>query len=346
MQLREELALTRGPGAPLPSMLTFWEAPDPNAARGPEQGLGAGASLSTPPIHGPRAPPRSAPGRREAWPARADPAAAMGSVVEYKGLKAGYHCGYCDCEEGKASCGECPGRRGRRRRPRPPPARPPARHGRASHSREAPKPCSPAPASLSHSFLPRPFPFTLRLGASPSPNMVVPLGEGAEIAEGCPRSRWRGRRRRRGLAARPGWRAPSGFARASGRPGGAGHCGVAAAAAAVVVSGWAASLLGPGPWLSGPLSHLASWSISRARTSTAAATARTSRAVAPMVSGPGRAGGRGGRRGLGGSAQGRLPWGSRRPARADRLEGPRRLEPLPGPCLAERVRNGAPPQGP
>ncbi|XP_070338097.1 arginyl-tRNA--protein transferase 1 isoform X6 [Equus asinus] len=29
----------------------------------------------------------------------------MGSVVEYKGLKAGYHCGYCDCEEGKASCG-------------------------------------------------------------------------------------------------------------------------------------------------------------------------------------------------------------------------------------------------
>uniref|UniRef100_A0A8D0WVU9 Arginyl-tRNA--protein transferase 1 n=1 Tax=Sus scrofa TaxID=9823 RepID=A0A8D0WVU9_PIG len=30
----------------------------------------------------------------------------MASVVEYKGLKAGYHCGYCDSEEGKASCGE------------------------------------------------------------------------------------------------------------------------------------------------------------------------------------------------------------------------------------------------
>ncbi|XP_058527144.1 arginyl-tRNA--protein transferase 1 isoform X2 [Ochotona princeps] len=29
----------------------------------------------------------------------------MASVVEYKGLKAGYHCGYCGSEEGKASCG-------------------------------------------------------------------------------------------------------------------------------------------------------------------------------------------------------------------------------------------------
>uniref|UniRef100_A0A8D2CDA4 Arginyl-tRNA--protein transferase 1 n=1 Tax=Sus scrofa TaxID=9823 RepID=A0A8D2CDA4_PIG len=29
----------------------------------------------------------------------------MASVVEYKGLKAGYHCGYCDSEDGKASCG-------------------------------------------------------------------------------------------------------------------------------------------------------------------------------------------------------------------------------------------------
>uniref|UniRef100_A0A8D0WVX2 Arginyl-tRNA--protein transferase 1 n=1 Tax=Sus scrofa TaxID=9823 RepID=A0A8D0WVX2_PIG len=40
----------------------------------------------------------------------------MASVVEYKGLKAGYHCGYCDSEEGKASCGEWsrpPGWRGR-----------------------------------------------------------------------------------------------------------------------------------------------------------------------------------------------------------------------------------------
>ncbi|XP_004838856.1 arginyl-tRNA--protein transferase 1 isoform X10 [Heterocephalus glaber] len=29
----------------------------------------------------------------------------MASVVEYKGFKAGYHCGYCDSREGKASCG-------------------------------------------------------------------------------------------------------------------------------------------------------------------------------------------------------------------------------------------------
>ncbi|KAL4698859.1 hypothetical protein H8959_011516, partial [Pygathrix nigripes] len=28
----------------------------------------------------------------------------MASVVEYKGLRAGYHCGYCDSKEGKASC--------------------------------------------------------------------------------------------------------------------------------------------------------------------------------------------------------------------------------------------------
>uniref|UniRef100_A0A2I3GDE4 Arginyl-tRNA--protein transferase 1 n=1 Tax=Nomascus leucogenys TaxID=61853 RepID=A0A2I3GDE4_NOMLE len=35
----------------------------------------------------------------------------MASVVEYKGLRAGYHCGYCDSKEGKASCGECSRRR-------------------------------------------------------------------------------------------------------------------------------------------------------------------------------------------------------------------------------------------
>ncbi|XP_075390942.1 arginyl-tRNA--protein transferase 1 isoform X6 [Tenrec ecaudatus] len=29
----------------------------------------------------------------------------MDSVVEYKGLRGGYHCGYCDSKEGKASCG-------------------------------------------------------------------------------------------------------------------------------------------------------------------------------------------------------------------------------------------------
>lgn len=28
--------------------------------------------------------------------------------MEYKGLKAGYYCGYCESGEGKTSCGECP----------------------------------------------------------------------------------------------------------------------------------------------------------------------------------------------------------------------------------------------
>lgn len=58
----------------------------------------------------------------------------MASVVEYKGLKAGYHCGYCDSEEGKVSCGECPHRRGWRGR-------------LASHPRTARRAASPSPGS-------------------------------------------------------------------------------------------------------------------------------------------------------------------------------------------------------
>lgn len=64
--------------------------------------------------HPPRslpAPPRSAEvicRRREAWRAPKPAAAAMASVVEYRGLKAGYYCGYCESREGKASRGECP----------------------------------------------------------------------------------------------------------------------------------------------------------------------------------------------------------------------------------------------
>lgn len=130
------------------------------------------------------------------------------------------------------------------------------------------------------------------LSSSPSPKMAVQVGEGTEIADGCPRSRWRGRRQRAGFLGNLACGRPSSFARASGTPerraalwgggGGAGPSGVA--------------LEGPGPWLPGQLFRPASWSISRARTPTAAAIARMSRAVAPMVSGP--AGG-GGRRGLG-----------------------------------------------
>lgn len=152
----------------------------------------------------------------------------MASMVEYKGLKAGYRCGYCDSEEGKASCGEWSGQRGGRGRlaskppHRPPRSRPGPRGG------EAPRPHSPAPASLPHAFLPRPLPFTFCLLVSPLPKMAVSFGERAEIAEGCPRSRWRRRLHRRGRSRRGS---------ACWRPGGAVHCGVAAAVAGL---GWAA----------------------------------------------------------------------------------------------------------
>uniref|UniRef100_A0A8C0TVP3 Arginyl-tRNA--protein transferase 1 n=1 Tax=Canis lupus familiaris TaxID=9615 RepID=A0A8C0TVP3_CANLF len=85
-----------------------------------------------------------------------------------------------------------------------------------------------------------------------------------------------------GLAANPARGRPSGFARASGTPGrrgalwGGGGGGGGAGSGRVAFGG-------PRPWLPGPPCRPASWSISRARTPTAAAIARTSRAVAPMV---------------------------------------------------------------
>ncbi|XP_076982371.1 arginyl-tRNA--protein transferase 1 isoform X16 [Tamandua tetradactyla] len=72
----------------------------------PQRRSGARTRRFSPlPAAGPRAPQRSARGaERRGRPVRT-PVAAMPSVVEYKGLKAGYHCGYCDSKEGKASCG-------------------------------------------------------------------------------------------------------------------------------------------------------------------------------------------------------------------------------------------------
>lgn len=150
----------------------------------------AGPSAAPAPAPAPRRAPAAAlpapsepgPGRREAWPPAAR-AAAMASVVEYKGLKAGYHCGYCDSEEGKASCGEClvhpaasrPTLAGLRRAPAAP--------GGGSGSG--------SPLSLASS---QPFPLALHLSASSSRTTAAPHGEGTEIAESCPRSRWRGRR--------------------------------------------------------------------------------------------------------------------------------------------------------
>lgn len=80
--------------------------------------------------------------------------------------------------------------------------------------------------------------------------------------------------------------------------------------------GRASRLRGLGPWRPGPRFRPASWNISRARTSTVAATARTSRAVAPMVSGPGWWAGKG----AGGSAAGGCPRGVAA-SRAEWLEG-------------------------
>lgn len=75
---------------------------------------------------------------------------------------------------------------------------------------------------------------------------------------------------------------------------------------------------GPGPWLPGPLFRPASWSISRARTFTAVAIARTSREVAPMVSWPAEEG----VAILGAPRLAGVFGGRGCPTRAGRLEGP------------------------
>ncbi|KAG8517377.1 Arginyl-tRNA--protein transferase 1 [Galemys pyrenaicus] len=101
-------AAALGPAARPPPTLT------PREARGPgaEQARGRWEGARRP---GPHASPPRAPALRRSRPpgaerrgraARCTRAAAMASVVEYKGLKAGYRCGYCDSEEGKASCGD------------------------------------------------------------------------------------------------------------------------------------------------------------------------------------------------------------------------------------------------
>lgn len=72
----------------------------------------------------------------------------MASVVEYKGLKASYHCGYCGSEEGKVSCGECPkgqGWRGRRHPTLAPPAAPRASPSPGSAQGRLPTLALPSP---------------------------------------------------------------------------------------------------------------------------------------------------------------------------------------------------------
>lgn len=187
-------------------------------------------------------------------------------------------------------------------RARPPRVQPPSRPPRLGPSLcwGAHRLGSSRPTFLFHSFLPIPFPFTLRLPVSPSPKMAVLPREGTEIAEGCPGPRWRGQRQRGGAAASPGRRVLVRLRERLGRcvRRGALWGGGGGLRLRCVAFG------GSRPWLPGSLIRPASWSISRARTFIAVAIARTSREVAPMVSRP--AGG-GGRRGLGGSATGGRP---------------------------------------
>lgn len=169
-------------------------------------------------------------------------------------------------------------------RARPPRVQPPSRPSRLGPSLcwGAHRLGSSPPTFLSHSFLPRPFPFTLRLPISPSPKMAGLLGEGTELAEGCPGPRWRGQRQRGGAAASPGQRVLGRLRERLG--GGVGRGALWGGGGGLrlgrVVFG------GSRPWLPGSLFRPASWSISRARTFTAVAIARTSREVAPMVSRP------------------------------------------------------------
>lgn len=170
----------------------------------------------------------------------------MASVVEYKGLKAGYHCGYCASREGKTSCGECPAVRV---------AGTASRQALAT-SRRVPgggvkAVGHPTPAFRAHPSLPSlPLPSRLGLPTSPSPLIAAPHRGGTEIAEGCPQSIWRGRRQSRRLPGLSGPRAPEwlravfGGARAAlwggGGGGGCGGLGGAEPAGAVAMASWSA----------------------------------------------------------------------------------------------------------
>lgn len=291
-------------GAPLQSTLILGD-PWTQHRRGAPRRWDPSHLLRSPllPAVGPRAPPRSAPGRREAWPARANLEAAMASMVEYKGLKAGYRCGYCDSEEGKASCGEWSGQRGwRGRLANKPPQRPP-RFRLGPRRGGAPRPSPQLPLPFPTRFFPdRCLSYSLGLTLTEDGGLFrrksgnsgrLPSVKMAQAAS-APRT----------LSARLGLLAP-------GRRGALWGGGVGGG-----VGLGRASFEGPGPWRPGLRFRPASWNISRARTSIAAATARTSRAVAPMVSGPGWWAGKG----AGTSAAGGCPRGVAA-SQAEWLEG-------------------------
>jgi hypothetical protein len=243
----------------------------------------------------PALPPRAAeanPGRREAWPARKASRQPWPRWWSTRGSRAATTA--ATATPGRArhravsvrSSGLSPIRGRRPLRP----GRPFASCGGREGEKAAPQ---PIPASLPHSSLPRQFPL-------PSP----PSGSLTLTDDGSPSQRRNGnsgkppsvKMARAASAARgslPGWASgsPSGFARASEAPGrrraalwgaGGGGGGVGGG-----VGPGGGALAGLRPWLRGTRFRPASLSISRARTSTAVAIARTSRAVAPMVSEPG-----------------------------------------------------------
>ena len=141
------------------------ECPDPN-----RDGNGGGAAEAglelweAPPGLVPLSSPSRAPALRRGRPRGAERrgppvqtlAAAMASVVEYKGLKAGYHCGYCDSEEGKASCGEWLGLRNWRSRLASNP-RPALRAPRQRLAAEHTGPALPLPLPFPTRFFPARF---------------------------------------------------------------------------------------------------------------------------------------------------------------------------------------------
>lgn len=107
----------------------------------------------------------------------------MASVVEYKGLKAGYYCGYCQSREGKASCGECslvrPGVAVTVSRKALAMSRQVSSVGRG---RWSPDPSFLVPLVASPSLAPS----HLGLPASPTQKIAAPHRGGTEIAASCP----------------------------------------------------------------------------------------------------------------------------------------------------------------
>lgn len=158
--------------------------------------------------------------------------------------------------------------------------------------------------------------------------MAVPLREGTETAEGCPRLRWCGWRQRRGPAGKAG---PAGAWAASGVPlgrsGRAVHCGVAAAEHRVrrvrkagAMASWATLSPSIVEYFEGEDSYLCGYCKNET-----GSRSNGERAV-----------GVGGRRGLGSTAGGRASSGAAapRPGRSSR-------RPPPGPCVVEGAPSAA-----